>query len=380
MSREHDSAQEPTEPPGERKIRQSRAEGQVPRSKELVMACQLLLFCLILLLITPAIPSSLVELCQLTLSFDNTESTDPGYLFSRLLASGLAVSGFAIPLLFIVTVAAIAGSLMTGGLIMSFKAAQPKWNRLNPIAGIKRLFSIQTLAELVKAILKTIVFASILYLFLSWELPEIMATGQQGLRPATEVLQTLVARAMVLFSVGFLVIGLLDAPWQIYRHNKQLMMTKQEAREGQKEEEGSPETKERIRKVRKELSNRRMLQDVPKADVIITNPDHFAVALRYDSSGDSRHSAPVVVAKGTDLLAEKIIEIARKAGRPVVCQPPLARAVYYHVEIDRPIPSELYTAVARVMAYVYLLNRYRAGQQSEPPEMQDIPIPTQYQH
>ena len=379
MSREHDSAQEPTEPPGERKLRQSRAEGQVPRSRELIMACQLLLFSLLLLAVIPDIPLSLVQLCQLTLHLDQREVTDISYLLIKLWSAGRALASFMIPLLLIITAAAIVGAYATGGLILSLKAAQPRWDRLNPIKGIQRLLSVQTLAELVKAIAKTLAFSGILFLFVVTKLPTMIAAGQQNSVPATETLQTLLAWAMVFFSLAFLLIGLLDAPWQIYRHNKQLMMTRQEAKEGHKEEEGSPETKDRIRKVRKELSNRRMLQAVPDADVVITNPEHFAVALRYDSLSTQRYNAPVLVAKGSDLLADKIVDIARSAGRPVICQPPLARAVFYHVEIDHPIPAGLYTAVARVMAYVYLLNSYRAGKQSEPPLMQDIPIPEKYQ-
>ncbi|WP_281647152.1 EscU/YscU/HrcU family type III secretion system export apparatus switch protein [Parendozoicomonas sp. Alg238-R29] len=380
MSREHDSAQEPTEPPGERKLRQSRAEGQVPRSKELVMALQLLAFSFFLLIIGPSAPDSLVQLCRLTLGMHPAEIVDASYMISRLQFSGSVIVGFALPLLAIITVAAIVGSLMTGGLILSLKAARPKWERLNPIAGLKRLMSLQTLAELVKAILKTVVFSLILFLFMRHKLPTMMAAGQQDPRPAIEVLQTLVVNAMVCFSLGFLVIGLLDVPWQIYRHNRQLMMTKQEAKEGHKEEEGSQETKERIKRVRKEQSNRRMLQVVPDADVIITNPDHIAIALRYDPFSKKRQSAPILIAKGSDLIAEKIVEIAKKSGKPVICQPPLARAVFYNVEIDHPIPAGLYTAVARVMAYVYLLNNYLAKRQGEPPSMMDIPIPKQYQH
>ena len=384
MSREHDSAQEPTEPPGERKLRQARSEGQVPRSKELVMACQLLLFSLVLMAVIPDIPESLVKLCHLTLQLYPQETLDTSYLLNRLQVAGSAIVRFAVPLLALTTVAAIAGSLMTGGLVFAPKAARPKLERISPLAGIKRLFSVQTLAELIKAILKTVALAAILFAFIRYELPTMMAAGQQELRPAVEILQNLVVRAALFFSLGFLVIGMLDAPWQIHRHNRLLMMTDQEAKEGQKEEEGSPETKDRIRRVRKEQSNRRMLQAVPEADVIITNPDHIAIALRYDIHSEERQGAPVLIAKGSDLIAEKIVEIARKAGRPIICQPPLARAVFYNVELEHPIPAGLYTAVARVMAYVYLLNNYRknlhAGHEGEPPTMMDITIPEQYQH
>ena len=317
--------------------------------------------------------------CSVSFGMGASDVSDSSYILGSLYIAGTTVLTFTLPLFVALTIAGIAGSLATGGMILSMKAARPKLERVSPVAGIKRLLSLNTLVELIKAILKTCVFSIILYFLLTMEFPLILSTGQQDIEPAIATLQVILSRAFLAFSIGFLVIGLLDTPWQIYRLKRQLMMTRQEAKEGLKEEEGSPDTKDRIRRVRKELLNRRMLQDVPKADVVITNPEHFAVALRYDYESRQKHNVPIVIARGADLLAEKIIEIARKSGRPVVCQPPLARAVYYHVDIDQPIPAGLYTAVARVMAYIYLLNRYRAGRQAEPPEIQDIPVPGQYQ-
>ena len=184
MSREHDSAQEPTEPPGERKLRQARSEGQVPRSKELVMACQLLLFTLTLLALTPDIPDSLVKLCNLTLQLYSQEVSDTGYLFNRLQIAGSTLVRFAIPLFALTTIAAIAGSLMTGGLVFAPKAARPKLERISPLAGLKRLFSAQTLAELIKAILKTAALVTILLVFVRCELPTMMGRRAAGATPS----------------------------------------------------------------------------------------------------------------------------------------------------------------------------------------------------
>ena len=232
---------------------------------------------------------------------------------------------------------------------------------------------------MIKALLKTVVFLVTLLLFLYWQLPDMMMAGQKELYPAIAVLELLIGRALICFAVGALFIGTLDAFWQLYRHKRRLMMTRQEAKEDRRHEEGSPETRERIKRLQVEQRNRRMLQDVPTADVIITNPDHIAVALTYDLSGKGG-KAPVVVAKGADLLAKQIIEIAKTANRPIICQPALARAVYYHAELNHSIPIGLYTAIARVMVYVYLLEEYLAGRRPEPPTMMSISVPEQYQH
>ncbi len=378
MSREDESGQEATQQPGERRLRQARTRGQIPRSRELVVACQMLLVGLSLPWLVSIVSEATASMGIAAFAFDHADATDESRMLLRLAAVGQALVGAVAPLFCVITGAGVLGSVAVGGFLFSVDIVRPRAERLSPGRGLRRLLSRQGLALLIKASLKTALLMLVLWWFLSHHLPTILTSAMTSPPPAVYTLRTLLTAAMVLLSLVIVVVAALDVPWQMYSHQQRMLVTHQQARETARDEEGGSLTRDRIRRLRTALGRRRMLQDVAQADLVITNPDHIAVALGYGPDIRSHQDSPVVLAKGADLLAEKIVQIARTAGKPLVCQPPLARALFHHVEVGQPIPEDLYTATARVMAYVYLLNSYRAGQRQRPPVMQDIFIPAAY--
>jgi len=228
----------------------------------------------------------------------------------------------------------------------------PQFSRLNPATGIGRVFSTRGLVELGKGLAKVAVVALIAYVLLKGMTPQMMGLSAEPLNGAIGHAAALAGYALLVLACGLAVIAAVDVPYQLWQHSRDLRMTREEVKEEYKESEGSPETRGRIREAQRALARGRMLQEVPKADVVITNPTHFSVALRYD---EKRMRAPTVVAKGTDLIAAKIREVATEHGVPIVEAPPLARALYRSVELGREVPAALYVTVAQVLTYVYQL-------------------------
>jgi flagellar biosynthetic protein FlhB len=260
--------------------------------------------------------------------------------------------------------AALAAPLLLGGLNFSTEALQPKFERLDPIAGLGRMLSLHGLVELGKSLLKVVFIGAALYLLLRHSSTAMMATGRGGVGAGIAASMSLLGRAALLFGALLGLIGGIDAVYQRFDYNRRQRMTKQELRDESKETDGNPELKSRIRQTQHQMARRRMMQDLPDADVVITNPTHFAVALRYD---DSRMGAPRVIAKGMDVLAQQIRQVAAGHRIPLVEAPPLARALYATTELGREVPAALYVAVAQVLAYVYQLKQ-AAAHGAVPPE------------
>jgi flagellar biosynthetic protein FlhB len=276
------------------------------------------------------------------------------------------------PLMILLFVAAILGPIGIGGILFSGKAIAPKLNRMDPFKGLKRMFSIRSLIELVKAVAKVALVMIIAILILDLRTEDLLSIAEEPAIPAMEHVLWTLGWSFFLLSCATIVIAVIDVPFQIHDHQKKLRMTKQEVKDEFKDSEGKPEVKSRIRQLQREMSQRRMMQDVPGADVVITNPTHYAVAMKYDQN---TMAAPVVVAKGGDEVAFKIMEIAREHKVDVLRTPPLTRAVYHNTDIGGEIPDGLYMAIAQVLAYLFQLRQFRRGQGPKP-GMPDFPIPS----
>jgi flagellar biosynthesis protein FlhB len=359
---------EKTEQPTSKRLEEARKQGQVPRSTELSAAAVILTVGGGLHFLGGYMGTRLNALMGASLSLTREQSLDESMMFPTMTTEvGHALVTCA-PILGLTMVAALLAPMLLGGWNLSIEALAPKFDKLNPMNGFGRMFSSKGLVELAKAFAKFIVLALVAIFLLKQKHGELMGLGSEPPRAA-------IAHAMSLTGYSFLVLagalGLIaaaDVPWQIFQHTKSLKMTREEVREEHKESEGSPEVKGRIRRLQNEMARRRMMQDVPKADVIVTNPTHFAVALRYD---EKNMRAPIVVAKGADLVAAKIREIATEHSVPMFEGPPLARALYRNVDIGDEIPATLYVAVAQVLTYIYQLKNARRSGVS-PPNRPDI--------
>lgn len=270
------------------------------------------------------------------------------------------------------------GNVALGGLSFSTKAFMPKGSKMNPMSGFKRMFGVQAAVELAKSIAKFSVVAISAFLLLKLYFGRIIQLSNEQL--PNNVYHGLEIISWIFFLICFsiVLITLIDVPYQIWNHNKQLKMTKQEVKDEYKDTEGKPEVKSRIRQLQYEMSHRRMMAEVPNADVIVVNPEHYAVAVKYDAS---KASAPYVVAKGVDEVAFKIREIAREHDVAIVSAPPLARAIFYSTRIEQEIPDGLFTAVAQVLAYVFQLRQFQRGKGKKPkPLPLSQPIPEELRH
>ena len=361
---ENDSGQERTERPTTRRLEKAREEGQVPRSPELSAAAVLLISAASLRLLGGSIGSRLLELMRSGLSVSPAEAMDPGLALPALSAELLRALVVCAPVLGLTMIAALVAPLALGGWNLSFGALAPDFSRLDPIAGFGRFFSVRGAVELAKALAKFVVVAVIAVAVLHKQTPQLLSLGAAPLAVGIAQAASLASDALLAVSGGLALIAAIDVPYQLWQHSKKLSMTREEIREEMKESEGTPEVKGRIRRMQREIARRRMMHEVPKADVVVVNPTHFAVALRYD---ESRMRAPLVVAKGTDLVAARIREIATEHSVPVFEAPPLARALYHSVEIGNEIPTTLYVAVAQVLTYIYQLKAARTSG-ARPPE------------
>jgi flagellar biosynthetic protein FlhB len=263
-----------------------------------------------------------------------------------------------VPVLLVTAVLAILSSGATGGYLFSLKNTLPKFSKLSLLSGFKRMFGTNAAVELLKAILKFSLVTIVLWALVSRQMDPMMQLGQMAIEPALAAAGWMIAESALWLSLSLLVIALIDAPYQKYSFIKRMRMTKQEVKDEMKDMEGQPEVKQQIRRRQREMANNRMIQKVQDADVVITNPEHFAVALSYDPTGDG---APILLAKGSDHMAARIREEAEKHGVEMFAAPPLARALYFSTEVDQAVPESLYLAVAQVIAYVFSLADVRPG-------------------
>ncbi|WP_407276769.1 flagellar biosynthesis protein FlhB [Halothiobacillus sp. DCM-1] len=367
---ENENGQEKTEEPSEKRLREARERGQVARSRELGSLALTAGSAIVFLVFGGQMLASLAQMMRQSFVISRAEIFDPAAMFSRLAET--LVAGFLAlwPFFVAAVILAVASSLLVGGWNFSTQAMAPNLDRLNPLSGLKRMFSARSAVELAKTLAKFLLILGIaIGLFQSME-RDFIGLGQMAFHPALGRAAELLGWAFLGLSSGLLVVALIDVPFQLYEYKKGLRMTRQEVIDEFKEMEGKPEIKQKVRQLQRQMSQRRMMEAVPTADVIITNPSHFAVAIRYQpDKGD----APWVVAKGADELAFTIRKIAAAHAVPTFESPPLARSLYAHVEIDQPIPVGLYTAVAQVLAYVFQLQRNPSGDQS--PERPEPMVP-----
>lgn len=362
-----DSELEKTEPASERRLEKAREEGQVPRSRDLAACASLLAGGLLLWASGASLQSAFALLLKDSLSFPRELAFEPALLLEHGSHALGRVLWAMLPFGAVVLVAVIVSPLLVGGWLFTAKAVAPKFDRLDPIAGIGRMFSLHSLGELGKALAKTLLVGAAAWYVVRSHAEELFALAQAPVGSGDVSLGHLLFAAFAAMAGMLALVAAVDVPWQRWQHAKKLMMTREEVRQEHKEQEGNPEIKGRIRAQQREMARRRMMAEVPKADVIVTNPTHYAVALKYS---EERDAAPVVLAKGADEIAAKIREIGGEHGIPLLEAPPLARALYRHVEPGEAIPERLYSAVAQVLAYVFQL---RAGGTPDRPD--DIPVP-----
>lgn len=372
MAEENDNSQEKTEEATPRRIEKSREEGQTARSKELATMAVLLAGAGGLLMFGAGLGASLENIMRENFVLERATVFDTNSMSLLLLDSAWEAAAALTPLMIVLFVAAILGPIGIGGILFSGKAIAPKLNRMDPLKGLKRMFSMRSLIELVKAIAKVALVMIIAIMILDLRTDDLLSIAEEPAIPAMEHVLWTLGWSFFLLACATIIIAAIDVPFQIYDHQKKLRMTKQEVKDEFKDSEGKPEVKGRIRQLQREMAQRRMMQDVPGADVVITNPTHYAVALKYDQK---TMAAPVVVAKGGDEVAFKIMEIAREHKVDVLRTPPLTRAVYHNTEIGGEIPDGLYMAIAQVLAYLFQLRQFRRGQGAKP-GMPDFPIPS----
>jgi flagellar biosynthesis protein FlhB len=362
-----DSDQERTEDASSRRLEKAREEGDVPRSRELVTFVSLMMIGAGLWISIGNIIGQLHALLSGALTFT------PDTLFNPTLASlALNVLLSLTPIVAVILLGAIATPMAIGGWLFSNTALAPKFSRMNPLNWVSNLFSVNTLVELIKAIAKTVLVGAIVWIVLQRQQDEVIALLFDPLGNGWNHLSELLWIAYFSMAGSLGIVALIDAPYQIWHYHDKLKMTKEEVKQESKESEGNPQVKGRIRQQQRAMARRRMMTQVPTSDVVITNPTHYAVALKYDLS---LGGAPRVVAKGADILAAQIRELAKSHAVPILEAPALARSLFRHVELDNEIPAALYAAIAEVIAYVFQLKEFESsgGPQPETPDQFEIP-------
>ena len=365
---------EKTEQPTPKRLQDARERGQVARSRELATFAGLLAGGAVLLFTGGNLSASMVDVLSRSLRFDRREAFDSEAALARLFELPVDAMMALLPLMGTVLVALVGASLLLSGWVLSTEPLVPQASRLNPFSGIARIFSANGLVELLKSVLKTVFLGAVAFWFAWAHLEEWLQLADGDLVNAVAAGLRRIGEGMIWVVGALALVAAIDVPFQVWNFRKQLRMTKEEVRRETREQEGDPQIKARIRQLQRAAARRRMMANVPKATVVVTNPQHYAVALRYDGN---QMSAPRVLAKGIDLIAQRIREIAAENEIPTLEAPSLARALYAHAELEQEIPAELYTAVAEVLAWVYALeqDRYAVATPSDiavPPGMDPL--------
>ncbi|MGX1125845.1 flagellar biosynthesis protein FlhB [Pseudomonas sp. HLS-6 TE3448] len=369
---ESESGQDKTEDPTDKRKKDAREKGEIARSKELNTVAVTLAGAGGLLVFGGALAETLMELMRINFTLSREVLIDERSMGIFLLASGKMAILATQPVLLVLLLAAIIGPISLGGFLFAGSSLAPKFSRMNPMSGIKRMFSMHALTELLKALAKFFVILLVALVVLSSDRDDLIAIAHEPLDQAIIHSVQVVGWSALWMAAGLLLIAAVDAPLQLWQAHKKLLMTKQEVRDEYKDSEGRPEVKQRIRQTQREMSQRRMMAAIPEADVVITNPTHYAVALKYDPE---KGGAPLLLAKGTDFIALKIREIAGEHKIQILESAALARSIYYSTELEEEIPAGLYLAVAQVLAYVFQVRQYRAGKGKAPDPLKDVPIP-----
>ncbi|MDH5180662.1 MAG: flagellar biosynthesis protein FlhB [Gammaproteobacteria bacterium] len=373
-----DTGQERTQEASPRRLQQARERGQIPHSRELNTTLMLMLSGLALWFLGPGLASGMAELVQTYLNVSRANAFDPNamtLLFKQAIFDALYLL---LPFFIIVTLAAVAGPLaLSGGFNFSTEAIAFKWEKLDPIKGMKRVFALRGLVELLKALVKFLIIGIVAVIFLYSQADHYLNLSDEPVKQGLVHTAQLLIWGFIAIASTMILIAAVDVPFQIWDYQQQLKMTNQEVKDENKDTEGSPEVRARVRRMQRDIAQQRMMADVPKADVIVTNPEHYSVALKYDPE---RMNAPVVIAKGVDIIAFRIRSIASEHNIPIVTAPPLARALHYTTSLNQEIPAGLYLAVAQVLAYVFQLKRRaRSWKQRSDIKMNNLSIPDDMQ-
>uniref|UniRef100_A0A486XY90 Flagellar biosynthetic protein FlhB n=1 Tax=Rheinheimera sp. BAL341 TaxID=1708203 RepID=A0A486XY90_9GAMM len=373
-----DESAEKTEQPTPKKLQDAAEKGQIARSQDMATAFVLIGSATALLIFGKSLAMAVLDVGRRMMMLNQKDIFEPNSMFTAWGAVGerlwVPMAGIFVTIL----VAAFLGSTLLGGFNFSWQAAGPKLSKMSPLSGFKRMFGLHALVELLKSVLKVVVVMGVAYLLLKLFFFDIMALSLMSEPNNIESALYVLAWLFLGLCASVSVIAMVDAPYQKWDHVNKLKMSLQEIKDEHKNAEGDPQIKARIRRTQMQMSMKRMMQEVPKADVIVTNPTHYAVALKYDQG---KFRAPVVVAKGVDEVAMHIRRIANEHKVPVIESPALARSIYYTTELDHPIPEQLFTAVAQVLAYVYQLKMYRKGKGGRPKSLaKELPIPEDYRH
>lgn len=363
---------ERTEAPSSKRLSEARDEGQVPHSRELSTFLVLIAGVGGLWVFGQWMAQHTQSLMRHGLQFERSAAFQPDAMLAALFDSALAALIACAPLLGLTIFAALAGRFAIGGWNFTTKPLAPNFGKLDPLRGITRMFSSDSLVELVKAVLKTLLVGGIAFWAIRHERDAIFALASTPLEVGLSGIARLLLVATLLILLGLALLAAIDVPWQLWHYTEQLKMSREELKQEAKDAEGDPQIKARIRGAQRAMARKRMMAEVPKADVVVTNPTHYAVALKYDADA---MGAPRVVAKGINLIAQNIRELAAAHSVPLLEAPPLARALYRHTEIGESIPAALYTAVAEVMAWVYQLNHFIAQGGLPPQQPADLPVP-----
>ena len=369
-----DSHLERTEPASPRRLEQAREEGQVARSTELNTFVMLLTGAGGLWLTGDHLYAQLRLLLKSGLTFDADGLASSGQMLEPLGRQAAEALLACAPLLALLVIAALAAPQLLGGWLFTADALRFDFKRVDPLAGFGRLFSWQALAELAKALAKAALVSAVAAAVLWHYKDPLLELAVLPLESAAAQAARLVVASLALIAGALALVAAADVPFQLWRHADGLKMSKEEVRRENRETEGDPHVKAAIRSQQREMARRRMMVEVPKADVIVTNPTHYAVALRYD---DNAMRAPRVIAKGADAVAAKIREVGEEHHVPVLESPPLARALYRHTELGDEIPAALYTAVAEVLAYVFQLRRHNLHGEAAPQPLREVPVPVE---
>ncbi|APX93006.1 flagellar biosynthesis protein FlhB [Halomonas sp. 1513] len=371
---EQSSDQEKTEEATPRRLQKARDDGQVARSRELTTFMLLLGGVIGLYTMGAMLYDQLGLAMEQAFLFERRHAFEVMPMLTHIFNIGQHTLLTMLPLFLLLMVVALVAPALLGGWLISAKSLKPQLSKLNPLKGLKRMFGVQAVIELLKAIAKSLLVGGVALTFLYTNRGRYLSLMDMPIQQALASAMQLAALACGLIVLALVVVILIDVPYQLWSHAKKLRMSKEEVKREHKESEGDPHLKARIRSQQQSMARNRMMSKVPEADVIVTNPTHYAVALSYD---DGLMSAPRVVAKGADMVAARIREMGEAHGVPLLEAPPLARALYHHVDLDREIPAALYTAVAEVLAWAFRLKRAQDGVEAMPETPTDLAVPAE---
>jgi flagellar biosynthetic protein FlhB len=366
MAEEAESGGERTEEPSQRRLEEARKRGQVPRSRELTNFATMIGGSATLVATGGALTARLSQMVRSGLSIDPQSLFDPSTMLSSLGSACMSALAVLLPVFGTVVGLVLLAPTVMGGWNFSMEALVPDFTRLSPLAGVKRLFGLRGATELGKALLKCAVVGGVCAAIVSWTFRDVLALAHMEPRAAVGRGAGLVSRSFVWLCASLALVAAVDVPLQLFQFKQGLRMTRQELRDEAKDSDGRPETKQRIRRLQQTLARRRMMHKVPTADVVIVNPTHFAVALKYDPK---KMRAPLLLAKGADLVAQNIRRIAEEHRVPIFESPKLARALYRSTDLNKEIPAGLYVAVAQVLSYIFrvrALNPTAAARMARP--------------